>query len=147
MAKNTPLLFVKGPRRVAPAPTSTSLSSPQTSNEDERLPSVRMIYSFSPTSPYELAVTGQLLCSFSFAKLTRTLHLFTEGAVVGVVEDDDGSGWIKVRNDQGEKGLVPATYVEPIGASTSPVIDTTSKPKQKAGAPSNLGSGVYGACF
>lgn len=39
-------------------------------------------------------------------------NLITEGTTVYVVEDDDGSGWIKVVNDRGEKGLVPASYVE-----------------------------------
>jgi hypothetical protein len=28
-----------------------------------------------------------------------------------VVEADDGSGWTKVSNSQGKRGLVPASYV------------------------------------
>ena len=29
-----------------------------------------------------------------------------------MLEVDDGSGWIKIADPQGEKGLVPASYVE-----------------------------------
>jgi len=29
-----------------------------------------------------------------------------------VVEEDDGSGWVKVADDHGGKGLVPASYLE-----------------------------------
>lgn len=29
-----------------------------------------------------------------------------------VLEEDDGSGWVKVADRVGEKGLVPATYIE-----------------------------------
>lgn len=28
-----------------------------------------------------------------------------------ILEHDDGSGWVKVRNSQGHEGLVPASYV------------------------------------
>jgi hypothetical protein len=41
------------------------------------------------------------------------LNPFTlEGAVVHVVEPDDGSGWVKVANNRGREGLVPASYLE-----------------------------------
>ncbi|CEL51769.1 Protein BZZ1 OS=Schizosaccharomyces pombe (strain 972 / ATCC 24843) GN=bzz1 PE=3 SV=1 [Rhizoctonia solani AG-1 IB] len=36
----------------------------------------------------------------------------TEDSTVQVVEPDDGSGWVKVINEQGAEGLVPATYIE-----------------------------------
>lgn len=32
--------------------------------------------------------------------------------MVRVLEEDDGSGWIKVIDEHGGKGLVPASYVE-----------------------------------
>ena len=42
-----------------------------------------------------------------------------EGETVNVLEDDDGTGWIKVANGSGKKGLVPVTYLESVqyGAS------------------------------
>lgn len=39
------------------------------------------------------------------------LSVNTEGEIVDVVEEDDGSGWVKVANAQGIRGLVPASYV------------------------------------
>jgi hypothetical protein len=36
---------------------------------------------------------------------------FIEGETVQVVEPDDGSGWTKVSNSLGKRGLVPASYV------------------------------------
>lgn len=35
-----------------------------------------------------------------------------EGEIVHVLEQDDGSGWVKVADESGGKGLVPASYVE-----------------------------------
>lgn len=35
--------------------------------------------------------------------------------MVKVLEEDDGSGWVKVANSSGKKGLVPASYVEAAG--------------------------------
>jgi formin-binding protein 1 len=31
---------------------------------------------------------------------------------VHVIEEDDGSGWVKVIDLEGSKGLVPASYIE-----------------------------------
>lgn len=36
----------------------------------------------------------------------------TENESVQVIEDDDGSGWVKVMNELGKTGLVPATYLD-----------------------------------
>jgi Variant SH3 domain len=36
----------------------------------------------------------------------------SEGTTVAVLEEDDGSGWVKVTQGSGDKGLVPASYVE-----------------------------------
>jgi len=43
---------------------------------------------------------------------------------VRVIEEDDGSGWVKVVDEDGDRGLVPASYVEPADATpaTSPGI-------------------------
>jgi uncharacterized protein YgiM (DUF1202 family) len=38
--------------------------------------------------------------------------LTTDGAIVEILEEDDGSGWVKVLDESGNKGLVPASYVE-----------------------------------
>ncbi|KAE8257321.1 hypothetical protein A4X13_0g2439 [Tilletia indica] len=53
----------------------------------------RVLYSFDATSPFETSVR--------------------EGKVVDVLEEDeDGSGWTKVKSGAGEQGLVPTTYIE-----------------------------------
>jgi hypothetical protein len=60
-----------------------------------------------------------------------------EGATVYVVEDDDGSGWIKVVDDRGAKGLVPASYVKfAEETDASRPVPLQSHPRQ--------GSGKYG---
>lgn len=55
----------------------------------------RVMFEYSATSPYELSIS--------------------EGETVKVLEEDDGSGWVKVGNASGGKGLVPASYVEVVG--------------------------------
>lgn len=57
--------------------------------------------------------------------------------MVRVVEEDDGSGWVKVADSDGEKGLVPATYLE--GAGGWPL--EKSEPSQRD---SQQASGIYG---
>ena len=53
-------------------------------------------------------------------------------------KDDDGSGWVKVSNDQGGKGLVPASYVEYLEEiANAPPTATHSRTSQ--------GSGQYGS--
>lgn len=54
-----------------------------------------MVFEYAATSPYELSIG--------------------EGEAVKVLEEDDGSGWVKVANNSGGKGLVPASYVEVVG--------------------------------
>jgi hypothetical protein len=54
------------------------------------------MFEYTSTSPYELSIS--------------------EGETVKVLEEDDGSGWIKVAKNSGGKGLVPASYVEVVGA-------------------------------
>jgi hypothetical protein len=42
---------------------------------------------------------------------------------VRVIEEDDGSGWIKVVDEEGGRGLVPASYIEVADATpTGPDI-------------------------
>ncbi|KAG2343213.1 hypothetical protein BDR05DRAFT_982903 [Suillus weaverae] len=66
----------------------------------------------------------------------HVLIWFQEGAVVRVLEEDDGSGWVKVADSDGEKGLVPATYLE--DASEWPL--EKSEPSQQN---SQQASGIY----
>jgi len=55
-----------------------------------------VVFEYTATSPYELSID--------------------EGEMVTVLEEDDGSGWVKVANSSGGKGLVPASYVEEVGS-------------------------------
>ncbi|KAI0322418.1 hypothetical protein OF83DRAFT_1161259 [Amylostereum chailletii] len=68
-------------------------------------PKARVLFSYTPTSPFELQV-----------------H---EGMRVSIIEEDDGSGWVKVADGHGGKGLVPASYVEVSGSPTSSVAPET----------------------
>ncbi|KIJ17907.1 hypothetical protein PAXINDRAFT_98083 [Paxillus involutus ATCC 200175] len=72
----------------------TPLSSVQAdkSDGDTRSPSGRVVFDFSASSAFELSVS--------------------EGMLVHVLEEDDGSGWVKVTDNHGGKGLVPASYLE-----------------------------------
>ncbi|KZT09361.1 uncharacterized protein LAESUDRAFT_675278 [Laetiporus sulphureus 93-53] len=89
-------------------PTPSSFIS-QVSATEEAGPRARVLFNFSPTSPFELGVSV--------------------GATVQVLEEDDGSGWVKVADGSGGKGLVPATYVEMIGASVPiPVPPSSTRP-------------------
>lgn len=54
-----------------------------------------------------------------------------------VLEEDDGSGWVKVADSDGEKGLVPATYLEDAGTSSLEKSEPSQQISQRA-------SGVYG---
>ena len=39
--------------------------------------------------------------------------------MVKILEEDDGSGWVKVADEAGGKGLVPASYIEVLDAVSS----------------------------
>ncbi|KAG8973408.1 hypothetical protein FRC05_008799 [Tulasnella sp. 425] len=98
----------------APTPSAFNLPSASAFNQPP-LPKATIMFDFVASSPFELNVV--------------------EGQVVDVVEEDDGSGWIKVGNPKtGEKGLVPATYVQLEGAqeeeaAAPPVVNRGSKPQ------------------
>ncbi|KAH8989067.1 hypothetical protein EDB92DRAFT_1947619 [Lactarius akahatsu] len=97
---------------VLPTASSFTQSTILTIPEAE-FPVVRVVYDFTPTSPFELAV-----------------H---EGASVRVVEEDDGSGWVKVVDEDGGRGLVPASYIEAADATPAPA----------SGAEQSIGSGQF----
>lgn len=71
------------------------------------------MYAYTATSPFELSVP--------------------EGASVHVLEEDDGSGWVKVSHGK-SSGLVPASYVELGSGPSSPAAPQAA----------SHGSGVYG---
>ncbi|KAJ7367108.1 hypothetical protein DFH08DRAFT_836568 [Mycena albidolilacea] len=77
----------------AAAPPTPSAFAHSVAEEtyEQSYQSARMLFDFTPTSEFELQVA--------------------EGAVVQVIEPDDGSGWVKV-SDGENAGLVPASYVE-----------------------------------
>jgi len=74
------------------APSSFAPSVASRESDEESHPAARVVFDFTATSEFELDVS--------------------EGAVVHVVEPDDGSGWVKIANDRGREGLVPASYLE-----------------------------------
>ena len=73
-------------------PTTSSFTRSDLKSQEEEYLNARVVFDFTPTSPFELAIT--------------------EGEIVKVVEPDDGSGWVKVADESGGKGLVPASYIE-----------------------------------
>ena len=66
----------------------------------------------------------------------------SEGDVVRVVEEDDGSGWVKVDDGSGGKGLVPASYVQL--TETAPQHGGHVSPSGPTGSGRPQGSGKYG---
>ena len=119
-------------------PTASSFTQSITHNIPEaEFPVVRVIYDFTPTSPFELAVHGQSdlresrCCTYVFDPFRA------EGATVRVVEEDDGSGWVKVVDEDGDRGLVPASYIE--------APDTNPAPNSSA--EQSIGSGQFGMCL
>jgi hypothetical protein len=68
------------------------------------------VFDFNASSPFELSVSGTFILSFYEQQLN---YLSVEGTKVRILEPDDGSGWVKISNDEtGDSGLVPATYVK-----------------------------------
>lgn len=103
-----------------PTPSAFNLPSASAFNQPA-FPRATIMFDFVASSPFEMNVV--------------------EGQVVEVVEEDDGSGWIKVGNPKtGEKGLVPATYVQLDGgqeepAAPPPTVNRVTRPQ---------GSGKFG---
>ena len=57
-----------------------------------------------------------------------------------VLEEDDGSGWVKVADDAGGRGLVPASYIELLDGPAPPTSRSTTPT-----AGQQQGSNSYGA--
>ncbi|KAH9851537.1 hypothetical protein C2E23DRAFT_829605 [Lenzites betulinus] len=101
-------------------PTASSFARASHVVEDTG-PSARVLFDFAPTSPFELAVSAE--------------------SIVHVLEEDDGSGWVKVADNSGAKGLVPASYVE---LSESTPAPASSTPSSVSGTDQNAGEYVRG---
>lgn len=73
-----------------------------------------------------------------------TLMFFLAGSTVRLVEEDDGSGWVKVADSRGGKGLVPITYLQigQSGRDASPV-PAVNQGSGKFGMSSRLTSGGW----
>ncbi|TFK86863.1 hypothetical protein K466DRAFT_663436 [Polyporus arcularius HHB13444] len=101
-------------------PTPSSFAPSEHTPEETR-PTARVLFDFTPTSPFELAVSAE--------------------SIVHVLEEDDGSGWVKVADDTGGKGLVPASYVELLDGAQTPRSNTPSLVHQQTSQ--NYVRGVY----
>ncbi|KAG8923615.1 hypothetical protein FRC01_012554, partial [Tulasnella sp. 417] len=109
-------LSVTVPEGRVAAPTPSAFNAPSASAFSQpALPKATIMFDFVASSPFEMNVV--------------------EGQAVEVVEEDDGSGWIKVGNPKtGEKGLVPASYVQIDGAQEEaapppPTVNRGSRPQ------------------
>jgi hypothetical protein len=65
------------------------------------------------------------------------IKVSAEGSTLNVTEPDDGSGWVKVINEQGAEGLIPATYIEKV--SRSPTKRRAPPPPVRAAPAGKLG--------
>lgn len=113
---------------------SESRSSVSTSSRETSTPSSSSMP--HNISPHVEEVNRLARAIFDFAASSSFELNVTEGAVVRVLEEDDGSGWVKVADSEGEKGLVPATYLEDAGESP---LEKSELPQQN----SQQGSGIY----
>ncbi|KAH9933234.1 uncharacterized protein BXZ73DRAFT_89849 [Epithele typhae] len=105
-------------------PTPSSFAPPSHGHEpdEESGPRARVVFDFTPTSPFELTVTAE--------------------SIVRVLEEDDGSGWVKVADDSGGKGLVPASYVELLEPGAASSADRGATPRSGTPVP-QASSGEY----
>ncbi|KAF4590654.1 hypothetical protein EYR40_009250 [Pleurotus pulmonarius] len=100
----------------APSTNPSASSFVRETKEDaaeEAYPQARVLFDFVATSEFELGVT--------------------DGLLVHVLEPDDGSGWVKVANANGQSGLVPASYIEAIDDEPQPppvTLPPRSSPKK-----------------
>ena len=92
-----------------PSPTTPSLSSsdlPQAPQEESHH-TATVLFDFTPSSEFELSVRGKsILLTLLFIS-----SWLAEGMSVRILEPDDGSGWVKVKDPSEKNGLVPASYI------------------------------------
>ena len=84
----------------------------------------KIMFDFVASSPFEVSVT--------------------EGDVITLLEEDDGTGWVKIDDGKGGKGLVPATYLQKDSGGASQVKDVKSPVSPNMSKTISQGSGKYG---
>ncbi|KAJ3009402.1 hypothetical protein NUW54_g2793 [Trametes sanguinea] len=107
---------------VTPTPSSFAHAS---HISEEKGPTARVLFDFTPTSPFKLAVSGMSWNLQGTARLFTTERALAD-SIVHVLEEDDGSGWVKVADESGGKGLVPASYVKFLDVTPAPNSSTSS---------------------
>lgn len=112
---------------------SESRSSVSTSSRETPMPSSPVQHN---ASPHVEGMNRLARAIFGFAASSSFELNVKEGAVVRVLEEDDGSGWVKVADSDGEKGLVPATYLEDAGTWSLEESEPSQQNSQQA-------SGIY----
>ncbi|EIW59085.1 uncharacterized protein TRAVEDRAFT_122627 [Trametes versicolor FP-101664 SS1] len=109
-----------GDTTATPTPSSFARTSHVV---EDKGPSARVLFDFSPTSPFELAASAE--------------------SIVHVLEEDDGSGWVKVADDSGAKGLVPASYLEFQDAASAPDSRASTPGPRAAQSADDCVRGIY----
>ncbi|GJJ13445.1 hypothetical protein Clacol_007699 [Clathrus columnatus] len=90
----------------SPSPPRTSeTASAETSSDPPYNPSSHSVIHEETTHPNAVVL-------FDFEASSTFELSISAGDSVQLLEVDDGSGWIKVANSQGHKGLIPASYIE-----------------------------------
>lgn len=117
---------------MTPSPSSFTQTDPSNAQQ-ETYPSARVVFDFTPTSPFELSVTGERLCALeNIAAHSHIRFVVSEGTLVHILEEDDGSGWVKVIDETGQKGLVPGSYVQLVdAASQHPELNSSGSARQQ----------------
>ena len=91
------------------APSASSFVQPPTleESESEHLDAL-VLFDFTPTSEFELGVHGM------FVPIDRSFGntAMLDGMNVRILEPDDGSGWVKVADQDGNSGLIPSSYIQ-----------------------------------
>ncbi|KAJ2961811.1 hypothetical protein NUW54_g14370 [Trametes sanguinea] len=70
---------------------------------EEKGPTARVLFDFTPTSPFELAVSGMSWNRQGTVRLFTTERALAD-SIVHVLKEDDGSGWVKVADESGGQG-------------------------------------------
>lgn len=93
----------------APSPTTPSLSSSDLlqAPQEESHHTATVLFDFTPSSEFELGVRGKSV----LLTLLIISSWLAEGMTVQILEPDDGSGWVKVKDPSEKNGLVPASYI------------------------------------
>lgn len=124
-------------------PSASSFAQASLETHTENHAKARVVFDFTPTSAFELAVHGESspLIVTPLMSDRDGAYLSPEGAQVDVLEDDDGSGWVKVADSNGGRGLIPASYIEAIDDTAGA---TTPRPSTPTAVAPTQGSGQYG---